>query len=57
LRIRLENDSLLDYLAERRALVEEFLEADCPDRKGKRYARNGAQVPADMRSVVLNQSF
>jgi hypothetical protein len=57
LRVRISNDSLLDYLGEARTTVTGFLEAAFPDRKGKVYSRQGALIPADMRSMVLNQSL
>jgi hypothetical protein len=57
LRVRIANDSLLDYLGEAKTTVAGFLEAAFPDRKGKVYSRQGALIPADMRSMVLNQSF
>jgi hypothetical protein len=57
LRVRISNDSLLHYLGEARTTVTGFLEVAFPDRKGKVYSRQGALIPADMRSMVLNQSF
>jgi hypothetical protein len=57
LRVRISNDSLLDYLGEAKTTVTGFLEAAFPDRKGRVYSRRGALIPADMRSMVLNQSF
>jgi hypothetical protein len=57
LRVRIANDSLLDYLGEAKTTVTGFLEAAFPDRRGKVYSRQGALIPADMRSMVLNQSF
>jgi hypothetical protein len=57
MKIRLENESLTNYLAEVRFLVEGFLDAAFPDRKGRMYSRSGVQIKADMRSVVLNRHF
>jgi hypothetical protein len=54
-RIRLTNDTLIQYLNEARATVAAFLEAAFPDRKGCIYSRQGVHIQADMRSVVLNQ--
>ena len=54
-KIRLTNDTLLRYLNEARATAAAFLEAAFPDLKGRLYSRRGTQVPADMRSMVLNQ--
>jgi hypothetical protein len=57
IRVRIANDNLLSYIAEVKATMTGFIEAAFPDRKGKVYSRNGAVVPADMRSMVLNRSF
>ncbi|MDR2069433.1 MAG: flagellar protein FlgN [Spirochaetaceae bacterium] len=57
LRMRLINNSLMEYLSEARTAVAAFLEAAFPDRKGRLYSRRGVQRPADMRSMVLNHSF
>jgi hypothetical protein len=57
LKIRLENEALMRYLSEGRAVVAGFLEAVFPDRKGRLYSRRGKQVQADMRSIVLNRHF
>jgi hypothetical protein len=57
LRVRIASDSLLNYLGEARATASGFLEAAFPGRKGRVYSRQGALIPADMRSMVLNQSF
>jgi hypothetical protein len=57
MKIRLESDALMNYLSEASLLVTGFLEAAFPDRKGKLYSRSGAQVQADMRSMVLNRHF
>jgi hypothetical protein len=57
IRVRIANENLLSYIAEVKATMTGFIEAAFPDRKGKVYARNGAVVPADMRSMVLNRSF
>jgi hypothetical protein len=55
--LRLDNESLANYLGEIQAMVSGFLEAVFPDRKGKIYTRRGTQVSPDMRSLVLNQSL
>ncbi|MDR0689370.1 MAG: flagellar export chaperone FlgN [Spirochaetaceae bacterium] len=57
LRMRLHNNSLMEYLNEARTTVAAFLEALFPDRKGRLYSRQGVHRPADMRSMVLNHSF
>jgi glycyl-tRNA synthetase beta subunit len=57
LRMRLTNNSLLEYLNEAKNAVDSFFEAVFPDRKGRLYSRHGVRKPADMRSMVLNHSF
>jgi hypothetical protein len=57
IKVRIESDALMNYLSEASLLVTGFLEAAFPDRKGKIYSRSGAQVQADMRSMVLNRHF
>jgi hypothetical protein len=57
MKIRIESDTLMNYLSEASLLVSGFLEAAFPDRKGKIYSRSGAQVQADMRSMVVNRHF
>jgi hypothetical protein len=57
LKVRLANEALTYYLADARATVSGFLEAAFPDRKGRLYSRQGTQVHAEMRSIVLDRSF
>jgi hypothetical protein len=57
LRVGIENNTLMNYLNEVRGVVSDFLAAAFPDRKGKLYTRQGGQVPADMRSIVLDRQF
>ncbi len=57
LRIRLANDSLNQYLSVARGIVSDFLQAAFPDRKGKRYSRQGKEIHSEMRSIVLDRSF
>ncbi|MDR0761260.1 MAG: hypothetical protein LBF74_14310 [Treponema sp.] len=56
-KVRLESGALMNYLNEASLVVTGFLEAAFPDRKGKIYSRNGAQVHADIRSMVVNHHF
>jgi hypothetical protein len=56
-KIRLESESLTRYLAELHLLVEGFLGAAFPDRRGRFYSRSGVPVKADMRSMVVNRHF
>lgn len=56
-RVGIENTALMDYLNGVRGIVSDFIAAAFPDRKGKLYTRRGAQVHADMRSMVLNRQF
>ncbi len=57
LKVRLANEALTYYLADARATITGFLEAAFPDRKGRLYSRQGTQVHAEMRSIVLDRSF
>ncbi|MDR0387328.1 MAG: hypothetical protein LBH57_04760 [Treponema sp.] len=57
MKVRIENDALINYLGEASLLITDFLDAAFPDRKGKIYSRSGSQVQADMRSMVLNRHF
>jgi hypothetical protein len=57
IKIRLENEALARYLKEGQTMAAAFLEALYPDRKGRLYSRRGKQVPADMRSILLNRHF
>jgi hypothetical protein len=57
LKIGFTNDSLTAYIEEARSTLQGFLDAAFPDRKGRLYSSRGIQVPADMRSMVLNQSL
>jgi hypothetical protein len=57
LRVQIAGDSLMNYIGQAKITVTGFLEAAFPERKGKVYSRQGSLIPADMRSMVLNQSF
>jgi hypothetical protein len=57
LKIKLANDTLMEYLSGAKAAVTGLLESVYPDRKGRLYTRNGVKQEADMRSVVLNRTF
>jgi hypothetical protein len=57
MKIRFENESLLHYIREARALVNDFLGAAFPGRRGAIYGRRGVPVEPDMRSIVLNREF
>jgi hypothetical protein len=57
MKARIASDALLNYLGEAGRLISGFLDAAFPDRKGKLYSRSGAQVQADMRSMVLDRHF
>ncbi|MDR1588403.1 MAG: hypothetical protein LBS57_13200 [Treponema sp.] len=56
-RVGIENSALTNYLNGIRGIVSDFIAAAFPDRKGRLYTRRGAQVHADMRSMVLNRQF
>jgi hypothetical protein len=57
LRIKLANDTLMNYIKETRSAISGILENAYPDRKGKIYSRTGMEREADMKSVLLNHSF
>jgi hypothetical protein len=57
LKLRLANESLLEYLNEIRTTMAGFFEIAFPEMGGKLYTRHGIPVSRDMRSIVLNQSM
>jgi hypothetical protein len=57
LRVRINNENLLSYIAGIKATMAAFIESAFPDRKGRVYTRSGAVVPQDMRCMVLNHSL
>jgi hypothetical protein len=57
LKVRTANEALLLYLTEAKATVNGFMEAAFPNRKDGVYSRKGTKVSADMRSIVLDQTF
>jgi hypothetical protein len=54
LRVKINNENLLAYIAGFRAAMSAFVESAFPDRKGRLYTRRGAAAPQDMRCMVLN---
>jgi len=57
LQIRVSNDTLMEYLREVKSVVAGVLERAYPDRRGKMYSRKGTEREADMRSVMVNQTY
>ena len=57
LKLRMENDSFMNYLAQIKATISDFFTLAFPDRGGKIYTQKGTPFSHDMRSMVLNQSF
>ncbi|GHV85079.1 hypothetical protein AGMMS50230_06870 [Spirochaetia bacterium] len=57
LQIKIANDTLMEYLREIRSAVSGVLEKAYPDRRGKMYSRRGTEREADMRSLMVNQTF
>jgi hypothetical protein len=55
LRVKINNENLLAYIAGVRATMSAFIESAFPDRKGRLYTRRGAVAPPDMRCMVLNR--
>jgi hypothetical protein len=57
MKVRMSNETLLNYLADAKTLLAGFLEAIFPGRAGRLYTPQGTQAAADLRSVVLNRHF
>ncbi|MDR0731411.1 MAG: flagellar protein FlgN [Treponema sp.] len=57
LRVKINNENLLTYIAGIKATVSAFIESAFPDRKGRLYSRSGTVRPQDMRGMVLNRSL
>jgi alkanesulfonate monooxygenase SsuD/methylene tetrahydromethanopterin reductase-like flavin-dependent oxidoreductase (luciferase family) len=57
MKIRMANETLIDFLAGAKTMITGFLEAAFPDRAGRLYTPQGTQAAADLRSVVLNRHF
>jgi len=57
LQIKISNDTLMEYLREVKSAVAGILDRAYPDRRGKMYSRAGTERDADMRSVMVNQTF
>jgi hypothetical protein len=54
-KIRVFNETFLNYLRESTAMAAACLEAFFPARSGKLYTRKGGQVKGDLKSMVLNR--
>ncbi|MDR3146998.1 MAG: hypothetical protein LBU00_01320 [Treponema sp.] len=57
LRIRINNENLLAYIAGIKATMSAFIASAFPDRRGRVYSRSGAVIHQDMRCMVLNHSL
>ncbi|MDR2374851.1 MAG: hypothetical protein LBD96_00260 [Treponema sp.] len=57
LRIRINNENLLTYIAGIKVTMSAFIESAFPDRKGRLYSRSGTVIRQDMRCMVLNRSL
>jgi hypothetical protein len=55
LKIRVFNESFINYLHESRTLAAAYMEALFPARGGKLYTRKGGQINGDLKSMVLNR--
>lgn len=55
LKVRIANESLLLYINEARATMDDFMKTAFPDRKGGVYSKQGKKVSSDMRSLILDQ--
>ncbi|MDR1898704.1 MAG: hypothetical protein LBQ55_01690 [Treponema sp.] len=56
-RVRMFNDTILNYLNSIRSTVTGFLDIAFPEHRGKLYSRGGKEIPKDIRSMVLNRHF
>ena len=57
LKLRMANDTLLEYLDEIKTTMTGFFEAAFPERSGKIYTQRGKRLSHDMRSMVLNRQM
>jgi hypothetical protein len=57
MKVRMTNETLVDFLAGAKTMMAGYLEAAFPDRAGRLYTPRGTQAAADLRSVVLNRHF
>jgi hypothetical protein len=57
MKVRMSNETLLNYLANAKTVMNGFIEAVFPGRAGRLYTPQGTQTAVDLRSVVLNQHF
>jgi hypothetical protein len=56
-KIRWTGEAIARYLEEQRALTDAFIEAIYPEKRGALYSRYGKRAAADMRSLLLNQTY
>jgi hypothetical protein len=56
-KVRWTGEAIARYLEEQRALTDAFIEAIYPEKRGAIYSRYGKRAAADMRSLVLNQTY
>jgi hypothetical protein len=57
IKLRMANDTLLNYINGVRSTLKDFLDLAFVERGGKMYTKNGKHFSHDMSSMVLNQSF
>jgi hypothetical protein len=55
LKMRVFNETLINYLHESRTMAAAYLEALFPARGGKLYTRKGDRINGDLKSMVLNR--
>jgi hypothetical protein len=55
LKMRVFNESFVNYLHESRTMAAAYLEAIFPARGGKLYTRKGSRINGDLKSMVLNR--
>jgi len=57
IKLKMANDTLINYVNGIKSTLKEFLDLAFVERGGKMYTKNGTHFSHDMRSMVLNQSF
>jgi len=56
-KLRMDNEALMTYLAEIKAVLNDFFSLAFPERCGKMYTKTGNHTSNELRSMVLNRSF
>jgi len=57
IKLRMSNETLMNYLAGIKSTLTDFFDLAFPERAGKVYTNQGTRLSHDMRSMVLNRRF